>query len=128
MNNSPKLMLAIFLGIILLIILVTFYNTYRNKEGFDITGSEFVPVGEDRYDLKGEKLDRIYVGEYYVRPDRHIKLNNTKGFVWNANISPLEQGNSSCKRVTCPSFPSNYDPSPVIYDNIDQCWECGNSC
>lgn len=110
------------LTLIIIVIVITYLNSYNyfTRENFDQFGNEFVPVGQTRYGLRGDRLNRIYVGDYYVRPDQQIKLNGTDGFTWTANMSPIEQGNNSCSPVPCPKY--DYD----VYDNQDVCYKCDN--
>jgi hypothetical protein len=129
-------MVNIFLILALLVIILTLSITYyriNRSEHFDKTGSDFVGIGDTRYDLRGYKLNRIPVGEYYVRPDRQIKLNGTDGFVWNANLSPTDQGETGCKKTSCPKFPNSYDgygaaEQSRVYDAKDECWKCDTGC
>lgn len=135
---TPHTVLIAALLLIVLATAISFYNSNKKVklEGFDKTGSEFVPAGSPRYDLSGKLLPRIYVGDYYVRPDRQIKINGTDGFVWESNLSPKDQEYSysdKCMKVDCPVYSTSYDgytgpDANIIYDTDDVCWKCDNGC
>lgn len=120
-----NILLVTAIVLIIIVIVISYFSVYT-KEPFDQYGNEFVGLGQQRYDLRGRPLNRININEYYVRPDSQIKLNGTNGFVWQANLSPIEQGDSNCAKVTCPSYESNYN-NMEVYDKQDVCYKC-NSC
>lgn len=120
-----NILLVTAIILIIMVIVISYFSVYT-KESFDQMGNEFVGLGQQRYDLRGFPLNRIKTDEYYIRPDSQIKLNGTNGFVWEANMSPIEQGVPNCAKVTCPSYDSNYDNMDV-YDKQDVCYKC-NSC
>ena len=112
--NINKEIVAIFLLIILAIWVI-----YPLMEGFDSTTTEFVPVGSERYGLRGDLLRRSNIEKYFIRPDRRIRLSHSGGEMWESNNDPMTEGIKGCKAVPCPANG---------YDNIDTCYQCGNSC
>jgi hypothetical protein len=102
--------------IILLVVIWIFYPYF---ERFDATGTEFVPVGGDRYGLRGELLRRSSIENWYIRPDRRIRLSHSGGEMWESNYDPSVQGIKDCHKVPCPSNG---------FDSMDVCWKCGDSC
>lgn len=133
---KSEIILYIAIAIIIIVSLVGFYKTRMNSiERFDQDGVEFLPVGETKYDLRGERLTRIPVGDYYVRPDRQIKLSGTDGFTWDANMSPKDQDfpySDKCVKVECPKYSTAYDgygeDASIVYDREDVCWKCDRGC
>lgn len=105
--------------VIFLIVVLALWVMWPFFEGFDASGSEFVPVGADRYGLRGEPLRRSSIEKYFIRPDRRIRLSQSGGEMWEGNNDPASEGMKDCKKVPCPANG---------YDNIDTCYKCGNPC
>lgn len=113
-----------YLIIIIALIIISclfYYKYYRSNEQFDTTA--FYGQNAPLYGLRGEIIKQVPVGDYYIRPDRHIRLSETGGFMWQSNLSPYDEGNHDCRKVKCPT----YDDQQV-YDNIDNCWKCSKNC
>ena len=105
---------------IVLVILLIIWLIYPFFETFDVTGMEFMPVGTDRYGLRGDLLRRSSIEKYFIRPDRNIRLSQSSGEMWESNNPPALEGIKECKKVPCPANDG--------YDNLDTCWKCGNEC
>lgn len=107
--------------LIIIIALVVFalWVLYPFFENFDATTSEFVPYGADRYGLRGNLLHRRSIKDFYIRPDRRVRLSLSGGDMWESNYSPSEVGIKDCRQVKCPE---------QGYDNIDVCFQCGSNC
>ena len=108
-------LVAIFLAVIFL----WWVCKPSETEGFDEKTVEFVPVGSDRYGLRGEELRRSDIDTLYIKPDREIRLNHNGGQMWISNNTPAEEGDPNCRKVKC--------PCNTEYDNEDTCWKCGDS-
>lgn len=117
--------------IILIIVLLVWliYSRYHNKNAFfnhaekfsSQDGVEFMPVGSgDRYGLRGDKLRRSNIDNWYMLPNRQIMLSDSTGEMWQANGTPPSFGIKDCRIVTCPNNGE--------YDEMDTCWKCGNDC
>lgn len=115
MIKINKEVVALFLLVILAIWVI-----YPFFENFDVTTSEFVPEGADRYGLRGDLLRRSSIKKYFIRPDRNIRLSHSDGEMWESNNPPALEGNKDCVKVACPSNDG--------YDNLDTCWKCGSQC
>ena len=68
--------------LIVAICLILFWFIYQRKEGFDKNTVMFVPIGEERYGLRGDRLRRSNISRTYMRPDRHVVLNQTSNPKW----------------------------------------------
>ncbi len=88
-------------------------------EYFDKNTVEFVALGEERYGLRGDLLRRSDIARLYMRPDRHIRLNDTSGMMYESNFKPAEEGKKGCKKTQCPEHTDEYD-------QLDTCWNCGH--
>ncbi|ARF09606.1 hypothetical protein Indivirus_1_229 [Indivirus ILV1] len=101
-------------AIVLLVVLaiwVVYPWVMGKPEKFDSDMREFVPVGSDRYGLRGNLLHRVPIDKYYVKPDQNVVLSQSGGEMWVSNVVPQTE---NCSKVQCPSW----------YDNLDQCWQC----
>ncbi|ARF12359.1 hypothetical protein Klosneuvirus_5_29 [Klosneuvirus KNV1] len=107
--------------IIVLAVIFVLWFLWPTNEGFyeyfDVTGSEFSPVGSIRYGLRGEPLHTSNIAKYYISPRRQIRLSQTHGDMYESNIPPPMQGEKACQKVKC---------SPLGHDNLDTCWTCDN--
>ncbi|QKF94327.1 hypothetical protein QKU48_gp0869 [Fadolivirus algeromassiliense] len=115
MIKINKEVVALFLLVILAIWVI-----YPFFENFDVTGTEFVSEGSDRYGLRGDLLRRSSIKKYFIRPDRNIRLSHSTGEMWESNNPPGMEGVKDCVKVPCPSNDG--------YDGLDTCWKCGNQC
>lgn len=117
--------------VIIILVVTWLINIYvlRFTEGFDASTKEFVPIGSDRYGLRGDLLSRSAGGTWYQNPERHIRLNASGGHMWESDEIPTTSCNqfgsasgsaydesSSCRAVPCPSNDE--------YDELDTCWQC----
>jgi hypothetical protein len=111
--------------IALAILFACVLTTYcKQIEGFSDDMRTFVPVGEQRYGLRGNLLRTRPRTDYYIRPDRHIRLSDSGAEMYESNYSPVEEGATGCVRVQCPRL---NDSTPEVwsgYDEQDQCWNC----
>ena len=107
-----KEMLIVFFAILLV-----WFIMKSGKEGFDATNTEFVPVGRDRYGLRGDLLRRSDIARIYLRPDRHMRLHHTSGQMYPSDRTPCEEGIAGCKSGPCPC-------KRDAYDSTDTCWTC----
>lgn len=106
--------------IFLVVIFLWMVMKPKRGEGFDADTVEFVPVGSDRYGLRGEPLIRRPTSDYFIRPDRQVRLNNSGGDMYVSNYAPHEEGIEGCQKTQCPMSWGGFDSS-------DECWNCGNS-
>lgn len=98
-------------------IVVVFWAVFSySREGFNANTTEFIPLGSDRYGLRGDKLRRSSIEKLFIRPDRRIRLNHAGGRMFVANISPMEQGDEGCTLSNCPINDG--------YDSMDKCYSC----
>lgn len=109
--------------VLILVIIALMWFMKVNKENFDPHGVEFVPVGADRYGLRGDLLYRRSVSDYYIRPDRRVRLNDSSGEMYVSNFDPIDEGLKGCKKMQCP-MTSRWEGS---YDNNDQCYNCSDN-
>jgi hypothetical protein len=91
-------------------------------ENFDMTGTEFVGIGEPKYDMRGEPVKKSCILNTYMKPERNIRLNLYGSEITSSDYSPIEEGKSNCRKVECPQGPVGVDG----YDNNDTCWTCGS--
>lgn len=60
MNNNRFLKILSILILLIIIVILVIYNgnnyNIKYKENFDRSGTEFIPLGIQRYDLRGEPL------------------------------------------------------------------------
>ena len=106
--------------IVIIVIILVLWVLYPLFEGFDASGREFVPIGCQRYGLRGEPLRTSDIANTFIRPDRQIRLSNTDGEMWESNYPPSAEGIKNCRKVKCPQNDG--------YDNLDTCWKCGKNC
>lgn len=103
--------------IILIIILVIWCLYPYFVEPFNANVTEFVPVGYPRHGLRGDLLRTSDISNNFIRPDRHIRLHQSNGEMWESNNSPIDENISNCNMVKCPDNDG--------YDDLDTCWKCG---
>ncbi len=101
-----------------LVILFVWFIMKPSSEGFDSTNTEFVPVGKDRYGLRGDLLRRSDISRLYISPNRQIRLHPSSGWMYPSNQTPCEEGIGGCRQVDCPCNTNEYDDK-------DTCWSCG---
>ena len=118
MPHINKNIVLVFLVIVLLWVLFRPYTV--SAESFDASTSEFVPVGEQRYGLRGDPLRASSIDNWYISPNRQIMLSDSSGEMWQANGTPPSFGIKDCRKVACPHNGE--------YDKNDTCWKCGNDC
>lgn len=111
----------IVMAILLAVVLWLYYGRDWLAESFDSQGLEFVPVGSDRYGLRGDLLRRRPITDYYISPDRQMRLHPSSGLMYISNRSPSAEGTPNCQKVECPTNTNEYD-------NRDSCWMCGDNC
>lgn len=115
-----KELIFVFLIILLLWLLIKpNRDNTNNNEGFDAKTVEFVPVGNDRYGLRGEKLDTYDIADLYIGPERKIALHPSSEIMWVSDFSPEEELISNCTNVSCPTNENDFD-------NLDTCYQCGD--
>ena len=102
---------AIFL-LVILAICVIYPMLFGKKEGFDADMLEFVPVGSDRYGLRGNLIKWVPISDYFINANPNIRINRSGGDMWVSNNPPEGK---TCGKIECPSFG---------YDKLDQCWQC----
>ncbi len=110
MDDNKKMIL------VLVLLVAAWWFMTRSSEGFDGTTSEFVPVGDDRYGLRGDMLRRSDISRLYIRPDRQVRLHHTNNPMYESNFSPEGEGPKSCRISQC--------PSGTEYDATDRCYTC----
>ena len=115
MSRINKNIVLVFLIIVLLWVLLRPYT-----ESFSSDTTEFVPVGEQRYGLRGDPLRASSIDNWYMSPNRQIMLSDSSGEMWQANGTPPSFGIKGCRKVNCPHNGE--------YDKNDTCWKCGNDC
>ena len=120
-----KKIILIFLIIVLLVWIMYPTSTHNGSETFtsdeqyDVMPS-LESLTSGRYGLRGDKLRRSSIYNWYMSPDRQIMLNDSSGEMWQANGTPPSFGIKDCRVVKCPINGE--------YDNLDTCWKCGNDC
>lgn len=97
---------------IVVVVLVLMMNFKVTLESFNSNGTEFVPVGDARYGLRGELLDRRDINRYFIKPNRDIRLHSSSGQMYESDFPPAK-----CEKVPCPSNRSAYGMD-------DTCWRC----
>lgn len=113
--------LLIVLIILIIIVLIFFYpsSSVNNREYFDADGVEFLPLGEDQYGLRGDRLNIRSIDNHYISPYRQIRLSFAGGDMWEASTTPEEQGFTGCYQTPCPC-------GTDYYDDMDTCWMCND--
>ena len=105
--------------IVFLVVLFIWWMTTKS-EGFNSLTNEFIPVGHDRYGLRGDKLRRSDIANLYLNPERNMRLNPSSGLMYSSNKTPCQEGHAGCQKVDCPCNTNEYDEQ-------DTCWNCGNA-
>lgn len=113
-NINWKWGIAVILGLLL------FLGVCRELEGFNSNGTIFVKIDEPRYGLRGELLSRRPISDYYIRPDRHVRVDDSGNEMYVSNRSPIEEGLKGCREVPCPQLGNKWSG----YDEQDTCWNC----
>ena len=104
-------------NLVLLIVIVCIgLYIIMSSEGFDASGQEFVPVGQQRYGLRGEPIESHSARMNYLPCSTHMVLNHAGGLMYEAATSPLEQGKNGCIKTACPY--NSYE----FQGNM--CWKC----
>lgn len=120
MDSKCGIKVIIVFVVILFFLWIMFpCNTNQMSEPFDSTDTEVMAVGQPRYGLRGDLLDRSCILKYYMSPNRQVLLNNYESEIYTSNYSPVEQGRKDCKKVPCPTYGDGYD-------SRDTCWTCGS--
>ncbi len=129
MNSNCGIKVIAVFAIILLVLWflypnrrVSDYFDITGNEGFDATGTEFVDVKSQRFDMRGEPVKSSCILRTYMKPERNIRLNQYGSEIYSSDYSPIEEGKSDCRKVPCPESPQNVDG----YDKDDTCWTCGS--
>lgn len=107
------------LVLIILIVLVGVYLMSCN-EGFSADTTTFVPVGAQRYGLRGEPLQASPFEKVFIPTPHHIRINHTGGLMYKSRVSPTVEGIEGCAKVACPI------DSPEFQGNM--CWQCDDGC
>lgn len=102
-----QIIITVLVALLVLMLVLSFFR----KESFDADMREFVPVGADRYGLRGNLIQSIPISVNYIKKDQDVMLSQTSGEKWVSNFAPQGQ---NCNRVDCPGW----------YDKLDQCWKC----
>jgi hypothetical protein len=103
---------------VILAVFVWWYWTGFSFEGFDSNTVEFVPYGCPRYGLRGDKLSLAPADRIFRGPDRHIRLSQSNGVIWEADHPPAMDGLKGCRTEQCPTNTNEFD-------NQDTCYKCG---
>lgn len=104
-----------------LIILVIILLWYMNPSMFEPFGEntlEFLPVGRDRYGLRGDLLRRSDIRNNYIDVNRQVRLHPSSGDMYASSATPEEEGIEGCTKVDCPCNTDGYKG--------DACWSCGS--
>ena len=110
-----ELTTEIILGIVVVLIIIFFLVPKIEK--FDKNTVMFVPVGEKRYDLRGEYKVSSPYEQIYMKPNRQVRIHHTSNPMYISDESPPQEGRKGCKLIPCP--PNNNE-----YDQYDTCWDC----
>lgn len=108
---------------IFLVIIVLFFLCWimqPRSEAFDAKTVEFVPVGDQRYGLRGDKLRSGDIARLYIGPRRKIAVHPSSEIMWESDLPPYEEAIPGCKKVPCPSNENDFD-------KLDTCYQCGTS-
>lgn len=104
--------------IILVILLVWLVLIKPMYESFlDITGTTFIPINEQAYGLRGDRLSTGPVDPYFYPRNRNIRLSDTNTWMYQSRIPINQEPNSStCQQTPCPLVDG--------FDKNDSCWSC----
>lgn len=104
-------------GIVIVVgIIVGLVYMMKKKESFGKDTRKFVSVGEERYGLRGERINTYNIGEKYIKSKRKIVLNESGGEKWKSSNKPEKEGIKGCKEMKCPENGE--------YDEEDKCYMC----
>lgn len=104
--------------IIFLVIVFLWWVLKPKSEMFGPNGRVFVPVGHDRYGLRGDLIRRVdFNDKVYIGQDRQNRLHHTGGLMYESDYSPEEEGLKGCNKTQCPCGPNDYTAN-------DTCWQC----
>jgi hypothetical protein len=117
MNQNTKNMLIVGIVCLLLVIIL---KPFGMMEEFNHDTTTFVPIGQQRHGLRGDKLHSHDIARNYIRPDRHIRLNSTNGWMYASDRTPAEEGIKGCTTHGKGKCVSNKNE----YDSTDTCWNC----
>jgi len=107
--------------LIFLVILLAWWVLKPSFEGFGADTQEFLPVGVQRYGLRGDPLRSRPYDDFMISPDRQMRLNHSGGVMWESNLAPGDEGVEGCGKVPCPNNTNEFDCK-------DSCWKCGSGC
>ncbi len=107
--------------VFLIIVLLWWIIKPVSEVAFNPGTYEFVPIGSERYGLRGDKLKRSDISNLYMSPERNIRLSHSTGEMWESEYTPESEGIAGCRKVQCPTNHNGYD-------SLDTCWKCGNEC
>lgn len=119
MENNKKTIECVVIVILVILLLYCLY-TYFIRENFDATTSEFVPVGSERYGLRGDLLRQSDIARIFISPYRNIRLNQTGNMMYESSLPPAQEGLHGCRRVPCTIGVDEYD-------SMDTCWRCNDT-
>ena len=118
MESKCATKVIIVFAVILFVMWIMFPRRVGSAEGFDVTGTEFVGLGQMQYDMRGDPVKRSCILRTYQKPNRQIRLNMYGAEMYASDYSPPQEGKRDCRKVNCPT---NAD-----YDDMDTCWTCGS--
>src|SRR3990172_10896698 len=101
--------------IAIIVIILVVWVIYPYFEGFHAAEYALSPLGHPQYGLRGDRLRTSSIDNFYISPQREIRLSQSNGEMWESDYSPMEQGMQGCYKVECPS---------IGYDEQDTCWKC----
>jgi hypothetical protein len=116
--NINKDIISVVLVIIFLWLIVRILTS--NSEGFDAKSVEFVPVGHDRYGIRGDYLRSSDIAKNYIGTNRHLAVHPTGNIMWESDLPPHKEGIPKCQQVPCPQNQNDAD-------YLDTCWKCGSA-
>lgn len=100
-----------------LLVLFLWWLMGSGAESFNANSTEFVPLGSERYGLRGDLLRRSSIDRLYYPPNRNIRLHQTNNWMYQGYAN--DPSFSDCAKVQCPVNTNEYDPE-------DTCYMCSN--
>lgn len=119
MELGCEVKVIIVFVVILFFMWIMFPRVMTLSEPFDSTDTEFIGVGQPRYGLRGDKLQRSCALNNYMSPYKQVRLNLYGAEMYSSNHTPIEEGKKECRKVPCPTYGDGYD-------KMDTCWTCGS--